>query len=119
MFDKYFKLPLKCDDYGVYVWTYDKRVAMDWMEDIRDYDKARIVDQINQPVDYEWEYEALFEYDGNCHILYDTHPLLRVRGWGMLTGVGGYNLSPKDAARIEDDFAIFIVGQLNKFGKNE
>ena len=40
-------------------------------------------------------------------------PILLIRGWGMLTGVGGYNLDPNVAAQIQDDFAEFILKQLN------
>lgn len=117
MFERYYKMPLIPDGYGVYVWTHNHKMALDWIADIDEFDKERIVEQVNYPIAAEWEYEKAFEYDGNGNILYNTHPLLRVRGWGMLTGVGGYNLSAKDAARIQDEFATFIVEQLNRFSK--
>lgn len=117
MFERYYKMPLLPDEYGVYVWTYNHKMALDWIADIDEFDKERIVEQVNYPIDVEWEYEKAFEYDGNGNILYNTRPLLRVRGWGMLTVVGGYNLSAQDAARIQDEFATFIVEQLNRFSK--
>lgn len=35
-----------------------------------------------------------------------------VRGWGYLTGTGGLNLDPDEAAKIQDDFASFVVNCL-------
>lgn len=32
-----------------------------------------------------------------------------VRGWGYLTGTGGLNLAPEEAAKIQDEFALFVV----------
>lgn len=40
--------------------------------------------------------------------------ILRIRGWGNLTGTGGFNLSNEEAANIQDTFAEYIVEQLNK-----
>lgn len=37
-----------------------------------------------------------------------------IRGWGMLTGVGGYNLPADKAAEIQDAFADYCVEMLNK-----
>ncbi len=37
-----------------------------------------------------------------------------VRGWGYLTGTGGLSLHPDDAAKIQDDFASFVVNCLRE-----
>jgi hypothetical protein len=39
--------------------------------------------------------------------------MLRVRGWGMLTGIGGHNIPPIVALKIQDDFAEHCVNMLN------
>lgn len=36
-----------------------------------------------------------------------------VRGWGHLTGTGAMNLPVKEAERIQDEFARFILEKLN------
>jgi len=41
-------------------------------------------------------------------------PIILIRGWGNLTGIGGHNLPSEEAANIQDTFAEFIVEQLNK-----
>ena len=38
---------------------------------------------------------------------------MRIRGWGMLTGIGAYNLDIETAAKIQDDFAEYCVKMLN------
>jgi len=39
--------------------------------------------------------------------------LLMLRGWGYLTGIGGLNLSDKEAAHIQDTFGAYILSKLN------
>ena len=43
----------------------------------------------------------------------DEYKLFRIRGWGMLTGVGGYNLDAEIAAQVQDDFMEYCINQLN------
>lgn len=50
---------------------------------------------------------AKFENGEECKIA-------MIRGWGMLTGVGGYNLPADKAAEIQDAFADYCVKMLNK-----
>lgn len=40
-------------------------------------------------------------------------PILRIRGWGYLTGTGGLHLPDKEAIKIQDEFGDYIVKQLN------
>lgn len=42
--------------------------------------------------------------------------LLLIRGWGGLTGQGGYGLSPEQAVLVQDTFAEFIISRLNPEG---
>ena len=59
----------------------------------------------------------IFKHDGGYINVEDESilkPIILIRGWGNLTGVGGHNLSAEEAANIQDTFAEFIVTQLNK-----
>lgn len=40
-------------------------------------------------------------------------PILRIRGWGHLTGTGGLHLPSEKAAEIQDSFVNYIVERLN------
>ena len=44
----------------------------------------------------------------------DNTPVITIRGWGNLTGIGAHNLPAEDAANIQDTFGRFIVETLNK-----
>jgi hypothetical protein len=57
--------------------------------------------------------ELKFEHIEGKIIDNSGEPLLLIRGWGNLTGIGGHNLSPEEAANIQDTFAQYIVEKLN------
>ena len=46
------------------------------------------------------------------YIKLDGQPMLLLRGWGHLTGCGALNLPPDQAAKIQDDFANWVVNKL-------
>lgn len=117
-FTNYFKFPLIMDDYcEIKVFTNDKRMAFDWLCNIPC--KKEILSVINGK--YTTEYigenftfngtEVYFDYKENKNI-----PLLRIRGWGMLTGhgFGGFKLSYNDAQKIQEDFGNYIIKKLNE-----
>jgi hypothetical protein len=46
--------------------------------------------------------------------VFDNEPVLSIRGWGYLTGIGGLRLDVNTAAQLQDQFGDYIVEQLNK-----
>jgi len=40
-------------------------------------------------------------------------PFIEIRGWGNLTGIGGYNFTTEKAAKIQDDFALYLIDNLS------
>lgn len=40
--------------------------------------------------------------------------IIRIRGWGHLTGCGALNLPSEKAAKIQDDFGEWIVKKLKQ-----
>ena len=40
--------------------------------------------------------------------------VIDIRGWGNLTGTGGYNLSEESAMIVQDTLAEYIIQRLNK-----
>ena len=121
-FKNYFKFPLKMwEDFDIRVFTNDNKMAFDWLINIPREAKNKIVAKINgetliMSVKKEFWYENGIVF---CKILEGeqkntVYQLFLVRGWGMLTGVGGYNLPPEEAAKIQDDFANYCVTILNK-----
>jgi hypothetical protein len=48
------------------------------------------------------------------YIFYNEKPLLLIRGWGNLTGIGSHNFSAEKAAKIQDDFQDWLIYKLSK-----
>lgn len=42
----------------------------------------------------------------------DGEPFITIRGWGNLTGIGGYNFSNEKAMKIQDDFKVWLMYRL-------
>ena len=50
--------------------------------------------------------------NNECMILNDNIPFIMIRGWGNLTGIGGYNFDLGKASKIQDDFRDWIIYKL-------
>lgn len=125
-FSKYYKFPLKMwEGTTGKVFTDDNNMAFDWLLPYgKQYNgiKQRLLDRINGYDYTPWTTKKTFYENDNGHIVCRVEEgentgneikILLVRGWGMLTGVGGYNLDPSVASQIQDDFTKFILKQLN------
>lgn len=115
---EYYKFPLKVDEYcTIITWDANSQRAFDWLINATLEQKQQLVDVING-VHSDKKFKNKFYRDG-IHIyskapeLKDT-PILRIRGWGYLTGTGGCHLDHKTAAQIQDAFGDYIIEQLNK-----
>lgn len=125
-FSKYYKFPLKMwEGTTGKVFTDDNNMAFDWLLPYgKQYNgiKQRLLDRVNGYDYTPWGTKKTFYKNDNGHIVCKIEEgenagkeikVLLVRGWGMLTGVGGYNLDPSVASQIQDDFTEFILKQLN------
>lgn len=121
-FKKYFKFPLKMREHFTgKVFTQENNMAFDWLfpwGEKFDNVKQEHLDKING-------LESNVPKDGITYIHNDGLIIAKfengeeckiamIRGWGMLTGVGGYNLPADKAAEIQDAFADYCVEMLNK-----
>ena len=114
-FKDYYKFPLETGPLGIYVWTADGQTAFNWL--CRDNVVLRqdVLDKINGDehsgiTQRTWSVQQSSIGRVNCC---DDAPVLLPRGWGMLRGIGGYNLDEETAARIQDEFIDYIVNTLN------
>lgn len=125
-FQEAYKLPLSYDG-GFIVFTADGRRAFDFANNyIFDcpviMGKSEMMDIVRM---INGEYDGLEEVEigDNMFIAYnskdatitlDGKEFIIIRGWGHLTGSGGLRLSEEQAVKIQDDFAEFIIKQLEK-----
>lgn len=111
-----YKLPLKVDEYcPVITWTADNQRAFDWRAGIQPYKQQELIDAINGTKQFQFKYK--FYRNGiniySEHPVFKGSPVLCIRGWGYLIGIGGLHLSQEEAARIQDEFGDYIVERLN------
>ena len=117
-FKKYYKFPLKMNkDFSIKVFTDDNNMAFDWLlpchEKYNDL-KENLLSKINgEEVNIS---KSFYHKEGYIYARGEIIDIkvAFIRGWGMLTGVGGYNLSTDKAAKIQDAFADYCVEMLNR-----
>jgi len=114
-----FKAPFKADENCCYIWCNGgTQVCFDVMDERDAKLGERIADCLNYVHNAKGFDDIGISADGQY--ICDGHtPLLCVRGWGMLTGTGGYNLSAEEAARLQDDFVKFAASRLGYRGDNQ
>ena len=119
-FKQYYKFPLKMWEFmDIKVFTDDDKMAFDWLINVPRDIKQKLIDRINginiEPYKVK---KTFYQKDGIVYCRIEDKgqelKLFRIRGWGMLTGVGGYNLPADKAAEIQDAFADYCVKMLNK-----
>lgn len=120
-FKKYYKFPLKIwDDFYCKVFTQDNNMAFDWRlpNNSLYYDtKKMLLDRING-LEVESKGKPTEYYLDGINIMARTVKgeikVAVIRGWGMLTGSGSYNLDENKTTEIQDAFATYCVKMLNK-----
>ena len=97
----------------------NKMMAFDWIGDWSDEVRSEILEVINgtkDKIEGGGSFKPALIYSIDSFIVYfDDKPLLRIRGWGYLTGsgVGGLNLPSELANNLSTSFAEYIVDRLN------
>ena len=119
-FKEYYKFPLKMWEFmDIKVFTDDNKMAFDWLVNIPRDTKQKLIDRINGVDTEPYKTKKIFYLkDGIVYCRIENKDqevkLFRIRGWGMLTGIGGYNLPIDKATEIQDAFADYCVEMLNK-----
>lgn len=110
-FKKYFKFPLHAvNDFMIN--TNDGHRAFDLLVKLKSSQLGKMLTLLNDenaviPIKIPHKYGY-----SNGMMNVDGKRFLNIRGWGMLTGVGSYNLDADDAIRIQDEFAEYIINRL-------
>lgn len=102
-----YKPPFKIG--GGKIFTSDSGMALDFLRNVREDSKKRIVDILNGDSQDFLTKDIAF-LDGE--ILADNTPIMCVRGWGHLIGIGGLHLPENEAARIQDEFGEWVAKRL-------
>lgn len=109
--EQYYTLPFSIDENcGIYVRDKFNRVVFNKLER-----NPELFDQIIKKLNGEsnQSFKGNVELDG-CYIKIDNRRVMLIRGWGRLTGSGGFRLSSQDACVVQDEFGNWVVEQLKK-----
>lgn len=109
--EQYYTLPFSNDENcEIYVRDKFNRVVFNKLER-----NPELFDQIIKKLNGESDqsFKENVELDG-CYIKLDNRRVMLIRGWGRLTGSGGFSLSSQDACNIQDEFGKWVVEQLKK-----
>lgn len=79
---------------------------------MHDETRKRILDILNGESKQAVKCEV--EYHGDGKVSMKGIVIMRIRGWGHLTGCSALNLPPEEAAKIQDDFGEWIVKKLKQ-----
>lgn len=115
-FEKAFKMPFRLSDID---WIHDANdnFCIDFVANIDDNTKKMIVEVVNG-IRKPKNPALLASYDKKRGTIlfsdskHKEREVMRIRGWGYLTGTGGLNLPYEDAQEIQDSLAEYIVNQL-------
>ena len=121
-FKEYYKFPLKMwESFTGKVFTQENKMAFDWLfpwDEKYDNVKQRHLDKINGLESNVPKNGVTYVHNDGLIIAKfengEEYKIAMIRGWGMLIGVGGYNLPIDKAAEIQDAFANYCVEMLNK-----
>ena len=81
--------------------------------------KLRILSIINGEDELKFKKGLIkFEYNKSEQVITtevnnEKINVIRIRGWGNLTGIGGHNLKSEEAANIQDTLGEYIIERLN------
>jgi len=104
----YYHLPLRADKCTSHVWTDNDIMAFQFLQENK-YLREYIVSVVNGVAFYPIEDVKI----GEGVIYIGGQEALLLRGWGYLTGTGGFNLPEEDAIEVQDGFANYIKDRLN------
>ena len=123
----FYTRPFRLDPYGS-GWVYDsKRNFIFQFDEENEFDdkgnytfgikefRERVILSLNslnhESID---NCEFTINADSQIEILKDNKLFITIRGWGNLTGIGGYNFSEEKASKIQDDLRDWIIYKLTK-----
>lgn len=108
-----YTLPLRLNEYSG--WVYDSEGHFLFQFD-GEVDEERIVNILNGIAEDKGIRNNLKYDDGEIYVESEGNweLLITIRGWGGLTGIGGYDLDEERAVRIQDTLGQWIIKTLNK-----
>ncbi len=107
-FKDLYKFPFQQAKYGNWVYDADSNFIFQFQFNDKETQKKLIKILNGEITDYKRQ--NVTSESGLISV--DEKPFILIRGWGRLTGVGGYNLKSEYACKIQDTLEEYIVNKL-------
>jgi hypothetical protein len=121
---KFYNRPFHRAKYGT--WVYDAKSnfvfqfenkydsngnLIDGIKDLQEQVIFSLNALFNEPIE---QLKLSVDFNDETMILNNGLPFILIRGWGNLTGIGGYNFDSEKASKIQDDFRDWIIYKLTQ-----
>lgn len=104
---QFYQSPFYTNEIGVYLFTKTRNIACTFLTN-NVFFRKNIIEVLNG------EKKGIFEASYQDQRIYiNSTPVLRVRGWGWLTGIGAYNLPLEKAIKVQDSFGRWCADTLS------
>jgi len=108
----FYTRPFKMYEYGRQVYDAKDNFVFEFEKGVSKELQKEVIFSLNA-LDNEPINELKLSFLDAIEILNDGQKFICIRGWGNLTGTGGYNFSEEKAIKIQDDFKNWIVYKLS------
>ena len=109
-FDEIYKPPFH-EVLDFWVYTQGDVRCFDWIARVDSRTRKELIRILNGNSKKRVKHEV--KYDKGIVSIKGVN-IIRIRGWGHLTGCGALNLPPEEAIEIQDDFGEWIVKKLKQ-----
>jgi hypothetical protein len=110
----FYTRPFKMYEYGRQVYDAKDNFVFEFEKGVSKELQQEVIFSLNA-LDNEPINELKLSFLDAIKILNDGQEFICIRGWGNLTGTGGYHFSEVKAIKIQDDFKNWIVCKLSKY----
>jgi len=107
-FKDLYKFPFHQAKYGSWVYDADSNFIFQFQFDDKET-QEKLIKILNEETE-DYKRQNVTSESGLISV--DGQPFILIRGWGSLTGIGGYNLNGDYAAKIQDTLEEYIVNKL-------
>jgi len=108
----FYTRPFKMYEYGRQVYDAKDNFVFEFEKGVSKELQQEVIFSLNA-LDNEPINELKLSFLDAIEILNDGQKFICIRGWGNLTGIGGYHFSEEKAIKIQDDFKNWIVCKLS------
>jgi hypothetical protein len=108
----FYNKPFHQDEYGTWVWDARNNFVFQFAKSVSREERDLIIfrlNALNKTTEKVPDYELTYS---NTMIQNNEEDFIEIRGWGNLTGIGGHKFEAEKAAKIQDDFANWIMDTL-------